>query len=155
MIDTVQLTRADATLARVVALARLGQALALNRVDTNGGHPSIANHVDGARAELAFARMLGADLGEWTSYTNGQLDALPEDVAGWEVRTTRYPHGHLIIHPTDAPGRPFALVLSDGRTYRAAGWIFGIEARRDKWWRSLQPGRPAWCVPQSALRRFR
>lgn len=155
MIDTVQLTPADATLGRVIGLARLGQAIALNRPNTYGETPSIAQHVDGTRAELAFARMVGADLSEWADYTSGDLRGLGPDVAGWEVRATRCQHGHLIIHPRDDPGSPFVLVLVDGRTYRAAGWIFGIEARRDKWWRSLQPGRPAWCVPQSALRRFR
>jgi hypothetical protein len=157
VITALALTPADARRARAAALARLGQALALGRRDAHGARPeaALALHVDGARAELAFARMIGADLAEWSAYSPGDLGAIGSDVAGWQVRSTRYREGHLVIYPRDDPDARFALVVTNGFTYRAAGWIGGRDARRPQWWRQLRDDRyPAWCVPQNALLPF-
>ena len=152
-----RLSAADASRARVVALARIGQNLALHRPNTDGGRYAIGQHIDGARAELAFLRMIGADLAQWAAYTNTSrsLAAIGADVAGWEVRSTRHRDGHLLVHPRDVPGTRMALVTTNGVLYRAPGWIMAEDGRRPEWWRELSRADGAcWCVPQSALRPF-
>lgn len=156
MITALTLTPDDAKRARVVALARMGAALAVGRTPAYGaGRAALALHIDGARAELAFARMIGADLTDWADFVNLDLASITGDVAGWEVRSTRYRAGRLIIHPRDNPARRFALVVTNGVTYRAAGWILAADARRAEWWQTLNPAQSAaWCVPQDALLPF-
>jgi hypothetical protein len=150
-----RLSAADASRARVAALARMGQNLVVGRADAYGARDGLALHLDGARAELAFARMIGADLDRWAAYTSGALSAIEADVAGWQVRSTRHPNGHLIIHPRDDPGARFALVTHNGVIYRAAGWMLAADAHRPEWWRQLAAGQAAaWCVPQRWLRPF-
>lgn len=157
MITTVTLSRADASRARIAALARMGQNLAIGRPPAYGADTlDLAIEIDGARAEVAFARMIGADLdSQWAAYTSGSLTAIGSDVAGWQVRSTRWPNGHLIIHPRDHLHARFALVITNGVRYRAAGWITAREAHRPQWWRQLNYGQAAaWCVPQDQLHPF-
>ena len=74
---------------------------------------------------------------------------------GIEVRMTIHdgPNTSLIVHDTDPDDAPFVLVTptDDPLTFTLVGWITGRDAKRAEWWRELQPGRPAFCVPQSAL----
>jgi hypothetical protein len=158
VITEVTLSPADVRLARTVALARHGAALALGRRDsvpTGSDVRGFRLHVEGARGEIAFARMLGVDvLADWVDFVNCDLASTTGDVAGWEIRATAYRTGCLIIRPRDKPEPRYALLTTDGRrlAYRAAGWITGGDARRPEWWRNLDGFGPyAWCVPQTAL----
>jgi hypothetical protein len=157
VITAVTLSPADASRARIAALARMGQNLAIGRPPAYGADAlDLGIEIDGARAEVAFARMIGADLDrQWSAYTSGSLTAIGSDVAGWQVRSTRWPNGHLIIHPRDHLDARFALVLTNGVRYLAVGWITAREARRPVWWRQLNHGQAAaWCVPQDQLHPF-
>lgn len=145
----------DARRARVAALARVGQNMVTGRAPAYGAKRSIGLDIDGTRAELAFARMLGVPLDQWAAYTSGALDAIRSDVAGWQVRSTRHRHGHLIIHPRDDRAARFALIVTNGVVYRAAGWIVAGDAHRPEWWQQLNAAQAAaWCVPQADLRPF-
>ena len=81
------------------------------------------------------------------------VDVFPD----WEVRSTTYPSGHLLVQRDEAEGPKrvmrFALMVGEFGSYRCAGSIFGYECARDEWWRSpsKEDDRPCYCVPQDAL----
>lgn len=113
--------------------------------------PRWENDIEGALAESALAKALGQ---YWRGA--GPLDERHHpDVADFDVRATKYENGHLIIHPDDANKRRFYLVTGSDGEYRIAGWCYGEEGKRERWWRDpTGKGRPAFFVPQSELREF-
>lgn len=107
----------------------------------------------GCRGELAVAKALGV-------FWSGNVgDYSATDVGGYEVRAFDQPYKRLIIHPADIEAKgdlPFVSVLFDRATGRHAelrGWIFARDADRQDWWQDPSgKGRPAFFVPNSALR---
>lgn len=103
-------------------------------------------HIEGACGELAVAKCLN-------KFWSGQIgDIKAGDVGDVEVRTTVADNNRLIIHPGDPDHRPFILVIGKPRTYRIAGWIMGRDGKRPEYWTDPKTGRPAFFVPQAALR---
>jgi len=102
--------------------------------------------IEGCCAELAVAKTLGV---YWHAYARNPKD-LPGDVGGWQVRSTWRTTGRLIIHPEDTDAAVFVLVVGQAPYYRIAGWIRGLDAKRDEWWKEGD-GRPAYFVPQRDL----
>lgn len=70
----------------------------------------------------------------------------------WEVRATERQDGSLIIRDNDDEFRWYVLVVGEPPVMRIAGYIRGFEAKRDEWLRDPHGHRPAWFVPQSALK---
>jgi hypothetical protein len=103
-------------------------------------------HIEGAAGEQAFAKWSGR-------YWNGNLGDLDaDDVGHVQVRTTGRPDGRLILHPLDPDDRPFVLVTGISPRFVLRGWIRGSDGKQQQWWRDPVGGRPAYFVPQSALR---
>ena len=113
----------------------------------------IAHHTVGALGELAVARALG--LAGWRP-NDDEFGA--GDVAGYEVRATTNPGGHLIVYGTEDPDKLCVLVLvgADRLTCRVCGALFAREAICYPAPRhQLRPGsQEQYWVPQHALRPF-
>jgi len=145
----VPLTDNDLVVAHRAAMLRVRRARethAYNRYDARGDIDAL--NVTGCLGELAVARYLRAP---WVAATP-RFAHQPTDVAHVQVRTTPLGNGRLLVHPADPDDQPFVLA----RTHRApvvelVGWILGADAKRDDWWRALQPGRPCYVVPNGAL----
>jgi len=107
-------------------------------------------HIEGAAAELAFALWRGL---EWSEVAGDHHD-VEGDVAHVQIRSTPYSNGRLIVHRTDPDDAPFVLLTGAAPSFTVRGWIWGRDAKRDQWWLE-QFKRPAFFVPQDALRKIR
>jgi hypothetical protein len=110
------------------------------------------NDIEGAGGEMAVAKALGL-------YWSGALGVLrAPDLSGYarriEVRTTAVPTGHLLLHPRDPDNAICILVVGSTPRFELKGWILGKDGKLKVYEKELNPGRPAFCVPQEALRRF-
>ena len=151
-----KLTAEDRDLAHGVARLRQADNEAKGRGDAHGARGGLQRHIEGAMAELAFARMAGVDLSGWQSFVDtGDLRSIPYDVAGCQVRSTTHPAGRLIIHPADITGhglQPYVLILAKPPWFKAAGWVYAVEADRREWWDQPAAGQAAaFFVPQADL----
>lgn len=126
-------------------------------------HPSREDHMEGAGAEKATARYLNLD---WTASINtfhrktDQDEDPPADVGrAVEVRWRRdegdsHPLD-LIVRKDDPDDRIYVLVVGAMPTYELVGSITGTRAKQDQWYKNPGGHRPAWFVPQSALKPIR
>ncbi|MCP4599215.1 MAG: hypothetical protein GY847_01535 [Proteobacteria bacterium] len=110
-------------------------------------------HRQGGISEKATAVHYGIP---WT----GNLgDFKATDCGPLEVRGTIYHNGCLRVHPEDRDEAPFLLAIVGGQNspfeeyVRLVGWLFGREAKQQRWWYRKVPHRPkAFWVPQECLR---
>lgn len=110
----------------------------------------LGEEITGACGERAFCKYRGI---YWDSSVNtfhGQPDAGDR----WEVRATRRDDGCLIVRDNDPPDRLYVLVTGEPPRMTVRGYLPGSEARIDAYARNPNDYRPAWFVPQSALRRL-
>jgi hypothetical protein len=101
----------------------------------------------GAAGELAFANYLGVpwNHGDGPTYTG--------DVLCYEVRTTIYEHGRLLLQPKDNHYRPFVMVIDQRPFYIIAGWRWAYEVKKDKYWGTLpnRSDRPCYSILRKKL----
>lgn len=136
--------------ATTVGARRFVECIVRNMVPKHGGPRStqkgvIENHVVGALGEYAVARWVNMfwDIGKFGT----------RDVGGCiDVRGCLGRSGSLIVHPEDPDDVPFVLVHLDLPHCHLVGWLFGREAKQDKWWTDKGTGRPAFFVPPGELR---
>jgi hypothetical protein len=102
-------------------------------------------HIEGAIAEACFAKFLGT----WWSCSVNSFK-LP-DVGEWQVRSTTYANGHLIVRPSDLDHYRVALLTTNDTGAVLHGWMHMTEAKDDRFWR---PDWSTWWVPQNALTPF-
>ena len=74
--------------------------------------------------------------------------------AGVEIRTTDLDDGRMIIRDNDDGARIFILVTGKGPEFKIRGWLYGSECKKPAWESNPNGYRPAWFVPQCALRSF-
>lgn len=102
-------------------------------------------HLQGARAELFAARAIGT---AWTP--RGFDDRAQPDVGDFDVRSTTYRTGGLLLHPEDPDGRRAVLVVVSQDRFVIPGWIWGADGKQEQfWWTGGKS--PCYRVPQSAL----
>ena len=104
--------------------------------------------IEGIIGEFALAKALG----KFWIPTVGRLDKDQGDVQGYQVRTTHWRNGHLIINKTDYD--IFVLITGDnkvGKAWTVRGWIKAADGKQEEWWKSKEKDRFAYFVPQSAL----
>jgi hypothetical protein len=147
-VTIVTLSVAEVALAAGVGVRRQCSAI-LNRRSSAHGDRGAADwqlHIEGALAEFAVAKHLGL-------YWSGAHDDLrADDVGQYQVRSTKYADGMLVLHPPDPDERPFILVTGRNGEYALRGWVLGREGKRDEWWGDRwNTGRPAFFVPGEAL----
>lgn len=131
-----------------------GRSYAEVRIDAS--RSAIALHVQGAIAEKAVSVALdrpwdGAfrDHAEWLVWRH-----TGHDVDNLEIRATHHRNGGLPVHKRNPDHAPFVLVLdADAPEFVLAGWIFGKDAKQDRYWNTGKMHQhPCYLVPQSDLR---
>lgn len=102
--------------------------------------------INGACGELAVARWLNV-------FWSGQLgNYRARDVGPLQVRTARRDTGRLVLHDRDADDHVFVLVTGEAPDYTLRGWIVAADGKVPEYWEDPSTGRPAYFVPQDALR---
>ena len=99
--------------------------------------------IESACAEMALAKFLN---GFWTGLGSvGNADA-----GIWESRWTFHvDRGGLIVYPRDSDNKRYVLLDGFAPDYRLIGWLWGHEAKQEKWW---QEKMQYWLVPRGELR---
>lgn len=80
----------------------------------------------GCIAEFALAKYLNV---YWTSVVDEGLTALPGDVGKYQVRSTSWKTGNLIIHNNDSDDAIFLLAVVGDRYVDFPGWIYAWEGK--------------------------
>jgi hypothetical protein len=116
--------------------------------DGTNSNNGLINHQRGAAAELAVSKFLGL---AWTASVN-TYKRFPDIAGDIEVRS----HGGdgLRIKPKDSNNPIFISVTRlGGRRFRIDGWIYGYEAKTDKYYQAKEKhsGNPEWVVPLDKL----
>ena len=99
----------------------------------------------GAIAEYAFCKGMGLF---WNMSVNlGKV----EDAAGYHIRSTSHPKGHLLIRKYDLDGR-YALVTVHGMTCTIVGYIHTSDAKNERYYKENEnTDNGTYWVPQSDL----
>lgn len=101
--------------------------------------------INSAMCELAFAKAFGV-------YWSGAGLKGQRDVGNFEVRSTKYKTGKLILHPKDDDEAPFALVVENFPQFTIVGWTYGHLGKNQAFWQDpTKKNRPAYFVPQESL----
>ena len=81
----------------------------------------------GAIAEYAVSKYLNV---YWEPATNTErLSDLLGDVGAYQVRSTSWPQGCLLIHPRDKPNAVFILATVNDHIVTLQGWLYGHEGK--------------------------
>ena len=102
-------------------------------------------NIEGALGEAWFHLWSGL---EWTAFEHYKKgEKLPDVGSLYEVKTTRYAKGELLVHDDDQAS-PYAVLLtgSAGR-YHLRGWIETKRACSGKWWREKEELKYRWMTP--------
>jgi hypothetical protein len=148
----VTLSQTELRYAAANGVERRIQALAKKRRGAHGFDRAEVWDIDieGLAAELAVAKALGV----YYAPVVGQLDTdLGDVMPGVQVRSSKHPAAHLLLHPTDSDSDRFVLVTGSSGTYRICGWCYGCEGKLQSFWKN-HAGRTAFWVPQASLRPF-
>jgi hypothetical protein len=110
------------------------------------GTSNWATDIDGAAAELAFAKEMGLF---WSAGLN---TFKKPDVAEFQVRSTPRQTGHLIVRLNDSPEDRFFLVISNTPEFQIIGSMLGRDAKNARYWREPDNGGAgAYWIPQGDL----
>jgi hypothetical protein len=103
--------------------------------------------IEGAAAEAAVAKFLGVPYAPDTT----KLDSKTGDVqGGYQVRSTKYDSGSMLVHNSDADDHVFILVTGENGKYKLRGWRYARDCKHPKLWKDYK-GRGSYWVPQSML----
>lgn len=166
MLATITLTEAEFAAACTIGEKRQAYRVRKGHDKTpyadSGGTFNERQHV-GAVCEYALAKSLGPEiLRDWCenkAYVDANPHLILSDVGrNLHVRGTTKPHGGVILHPKDPSNGIFVLARLDvqTRTVTFVGWNVAGALKVAKYWRNSgpgfgQPGRAAFCAPESAL----
>ena len=105
--------------------------------------------IEGAIAEMAVAKAFGI---YWDGGKMGDLTQ--KDVDKYQVRSTTYKNGCLLMTDRDHDNDMYILLLSYQQpNYTLAGWIYGREGMRKEYIRKPNEDRGAcYFIPQDKLR---
>lgn len=147
--DFVRLTKEEAREAAFVGVERQLDAIYSGRFDheRTGRDDAWGNHIEGACAERAFCKAMNLP---WVGKVNtfhGEADVGQD----FEVRSTKYTNGHLIVRPPDPDDRLYVLMTGQVPLFVPRGWVAGDEAKHESYW---QREKGAWYVPQFILRKI-
>jgi hypothetical protein len=109
----------------------------------------------GAPVEGGWSRDIDGIIGEWALakaldvYFPGADPALygKGDIGRWQVRTTWWRRGCLILHDDDKDDAPYVLVILSPFRAVIFGWMMGAEGKQPRYWRS-KVDRPAYFIEQ-------
>ena len=128
---TITLNRQELRAAAQAGIERRLNGIAKKRPQLYGAdsrHNEWQIDIIGSIAEYAVAKHLNI---YWEPATNiDRLDTLPGDVAHYQIRSTCWPTGQLIVHERDKNEAPFILAIVNNNEIRLAGWLYGYEAKK-------------------------
>ena len=108
---------------------------------------SLMMHFDGVKGEMVAAKSINH---HWVPTVN--TFSAPDIGSNIQVRTRSRDDYQLIVRNKDADDEIFILVRGKGVTYTVVGWVYGHEAKQEKYLKN-HGGRPAaYFVPDSELR---
>lgn len=99
----------------------------------------------GAACEIAFAKWTG-------TYPGLTVDTFKApDVAGMQVRGTRYTTGKLIVRGDDKDSDVFVLVICGEKGFEIKGWVTGGKAKQIGEQKAPNGDALCWMVPANKL----
>ena len=149
MVTNIKMSPGDVAYATTEAIARFNFNRAIGNQNYRGSAPTcveqLAREVSGCLGELAIGRWM--DIYPFSVFEERKMG----DVGEFEVRTTAYVTGKLILTKDDNPERKYLLVTLP--TYDSAnivGWMWGYEAQVEQHW-DEKMRMPAYMVKQEFL----
>lgn len=145
----VTLSLHETMIAAYIGSCRQAGALNEGKRDKHGATADKAwsMHIEGAAGELAAAKALGI---YWPATVGTYRDA--PDLANLEVRTRSRHDYDLIIREDDPDETIYVLVTGRCPEFQVHGWLYAGEGKQEQWLQTYGNRRPAWFVPQGALR---
>lgn len=136
---------AMAGVARNVSALRDGRALDPDRRDQGWEW-----HIVSCLAEYAWS--IWMDIA-WTPAV-GRLDTYEGDVGRWQVKATTLQSGGMFVRKRDPADFDYVLGLVDGLKVEFAGWMNGVDAKDEQYFRRAGGGvlKDCYLVPQLELR---
>lgn len=113
------------------------------------GQKALDVHLLGAAGEMAVASFLGM---KDKLYQETEAKRGSDDLPGIDVKTRSKHSYDLIVQKRSDEHKKYVLVTIESGTTFLHGWCWGHEAMDEKYWADYARGRPAYFVPQSALR---
>lgn len=114
----------------------------------NDGSNAWEEHIEGACGEVAFAKAVG-------KYWDGSINRFGSkggDVGDrYQVRTRSKEYYDLYVRPEDADDKPYVLVIGRNGKYKVYGWMYGRDAKQEKWLKEYGGRRGAYFVPKEEL----
>ena len=145
----IRLSPGDVAYAMTEAVARFNYNRAKGNDASRGAAPTwveqLAREVSGCLGELAIGRW--TDKFPFAVFEERKMG----DVGEFEVRTTAYSTGKLLLGTEDNQERKYLLVtLPNYHTAHIVGWVWGYEAQQEQFW-DAKLRKPAYMVPQEHL----
>jgi hypothetical protein len=113
------------------------------------GSKALDIHLLGAAGEVAVASYLNLK-GELFKEAEAKKNS--DDLPGIDVKTRSKACYDLIVQRGSDPQKKFVLVTIANQVTLLQGWCYGHEAMKEQYWADPARGRPAYFVPQNALR---
>ena len=143
----VELTTSELVLATEVGGKRQLRALLAGRPNAHGFNgDGWEAHVMGAIGECVVAKYLGC---YWSGA--GLLLATDDDVRGVQVRYRSSEAYDLLVWRSDDPGRIYVLVTGGPSRFTIHGWVYGWEAKQDRYLQQVTARPASYFVPQADL----
>lgn len=139
----------DLAYATTEAVARFNYNRAKGNDASQGHAPTwveqVAREISGCLGEIAIARW--QDKYPFALFEERKMG----DVGGFEVRTTAYSTGKLLVNTDDNPERKYLLVtLPTPYVACIHGWMYGYEAQTDQFYNTSMRA-PVYAVQQQYL----
>jgi hypothetical protein len=136
----------------LAGVMRRVSAINKSRTPQHGIRPEVEWQADieGILGEYALAKYFG----KFWSPVVGHLDTDEGDVHGYQVRTTPWRNGCLVINKKDPDADIFILMTGEnttGRRWMPRGWLRGADGKLQEYWEAKQKDRFAFFVPQEKL----
>ena len=146
----IKMSHGDLSFATIEAVARFNYNRAKGNDATQGHAPTwveqVAREISGCLGEIAIARW--QDKYPFALFEERKMG----DVGEFEVRTTAYSSGKLLINHDDDPSRKYLLVTLP--THYVAcihGWMYGYEAQTEQFYNTTMRA-PVFAVQQKYLK---
>jgi len=115
----------------------------------NDGSNAWEEHIEGACGECAFSQAVDK---HWDGSIN-RFGSEGGDVGDrYQVRTRSKDYYDLIVRPNDADDKPYVLVTGRNGKYQVHGWIYGRDAKQERWLKEHGGRVGAYFVPKEDLK---
>lgn len=140
----ITLTNSEMVMAALIGCHRHIASLRLKQA--HGATDTWTLNIEGACGELAAAKALNLF---WDGSVN--TFSAPDLQPNIQVRTRSKSDFGLIVRKKDNDDEIFVLVTGVSPTFVVHGWIYGKDAKQEKWIQTYGDRPAAYFVPQSAL----